>query len=64
MTPSSEDQIRQLARLSGISIAEEDMAEVASRFQSLMRELDRLKKLDLSDVQPVALFPDEGEPGA
>jgi hypothetical protein len=36
------------------------VAEVANRFESLMLEMDRLSDLDLSDVQPVAVFPDEG----
>ena len=64
MTESTKDQVRGLARLVGISIAEQDLPEVASRFVSLMTELDRLTQLDLSDVQPVSVFPDEGGPGA
>ena len=62
MTASNEDHVRQLARLSGITIAEEEVAEVTNRFQSLMEELDRLKELDLADIQPVVIFPDEGQP--
>ena len=57
---SDEDRIRELARLAGIPIPEDEVAEVASRFGSLMLELDRLSDLDLSDIQPVAIFPDEG----
>ena len=57
---SDEDQVRELARLANISIPEDEVAEVASRFGSLMLELDRLSNLDLSDIQPVAIFPDEG----
>lgn len=57
---SDEDRVRELARLAGISIPEDEVAEVASRFGSLMLELDRLSDLDLSDIQPVAIFPDEG----
>jgi Asp-tRNA(Asn)/Glu-tRNA(Gln) amidotransferase C subunit len=56
---SDEDRVRELARLAGISIADEEVAEVASRFGSLMMELDRLKDLDLSDIQPVVIFPEE-----
>jgi Asp-tRNA(Asn)/Glu-tRNA(Gln) amidotransferase C subunit len=56
---SDEDRVRELARLAGISIADEEVAEVASRFGSLMLELDRLKDLDLSDIQPVVIFPEE-----
>ena len=57
---SDEDRVRELARLAGIPIPEDEVAEVASRFGSLMLELDRLSDLDLSDIQPVAVFPDEG----
>jgi Asp-tRNA(Asn)/Glu-tRNA(Gln) amidotransferase C subunit len=56
---SDEDRVRELARLAGISIADEEVAEVASRFGSLMLELERLKDLDLSDIQPVVIFPEE-----
>lgn len=57
---SGEDRVRELARLAGIPIPEDEVAEVANRFGSLMLELDRLSDLDLSDIQPVAIFPDEG----
>lgn len=57
---SDEDRVRELARLADIPIPEDEVAEVASRFGSLMLELDRLSNLDLSDIQPVAIFPDEG----
>ena len=57
---SDEDRVRELARLSGIPIPEEEVAEVASRFGSLMMELDKISELDLSDIQPVSIFPDEG----
>ena len=63
MTESMTEQVRGLARLVGISIAEEELPEVASRFLSLMTELDGLTELDLSDIQPVSVFPDESEPG-
>jgi Asp-tRNA(Asn)/Glu-tRNA(Gln) amidotransferase C subunit len=57
---SDEDRVRDLARLSGIPIPEDEVAEVANRFGSLMQELDRLSDLDLADIQPVSIFPDEG----
>ncbi len=57
---SGEDRVRELARLSGIPIPEDEVAEVANRFSSLMLELDRLSDLDLSNVQPISVFPDEG----
>ena len=59
MPLSDQDRIRELARLAGISIADEDVPEVANRFSSLMDELERLKELDLSDVQPVPIFAEE-----
>ena len=61
MAHSNEDQVRELARLVGITVAEEEVAEVASRFDSLMLELERLKEVDLSDIQPVTIFPEEEE---
>ena len=57
---TDEARVRELARLSGIPIPEDEVAEVANRFGSLMLELDRISDLDLADVQPVSIFPDEG----
>ena len=57
---SDEDRVRELARLSGIPIPEDEVAEVANRFSSLMLELDQISDLDLSGIQPVSIFPDEG----
>jgi len=57
---SDEERVLELARLSGISIPDDELAEVASRFGSLMLELDKISDLDLSDIQPVSIFPDEG----
>lgn len=64
MTESLADQVRGLARLVGIAIAEQDLPEVVNRFQSLMTELEGLTQLDLSDVSPMSVFPDEDGPGA
>jgi Asp-tRNA(Asn)/Glu-tRNA(Gln) amidotransferase C subunit len=58
MAISKEDRVRALAGLVGIDILEEEVAEVATRFETLMQELDRLKELDLSDVQPGIIFPE------
>ena len=57
---SDEDRVRELARLSGISIPENEVAEVASRFGSLMLELNKISYLDLADIHPVSIFPEEG----
>ena len=59
MVLSDENQVRELARLVGITIAEEELAEVTNRFNSLMGELARLSELDLADIQPVSVFPDD-----
>ncbi len=61
MSKSKEDQVRELADLVGITIAEEELSEVANRFDSLIKEMDRLKELDLDGVQPTMVFPDEEE---
>lgn len=57
---SDEERVLELARLSGISIPDDELSEVANRFGSLMLELDKISDLDLSDIHPVSIFPDEG----
>ena len=57
---SDEERVLELARLSGISIPGDELTEVANRFGSLMLELDKISDLDLSDIHPVSIFPDEG----
>ena len=64
MTESMTDQARGLAWLVGISISEEDLPEGASRVLSLMTELNGLTEMDLADIQPVSVFPDEDGPDA
>ena len=59
MTAPDEEQVRQLASLSGIEINEEEVPEVTSRFQSLILELDRLKELNIDGIEPIVIFPDE-----
>ena len=61
MNESTPDQIRALASLAGISITEQDLPEVSNRFQSLIAELNTLNELELADIQPVPVFPDESE---
>lgn len=61
MALSPTERVRELARLVGITIADEEITEVADRFGSLMRELESLTQLDLSTIQPVTIFPEEGE---
>jgi Asp-tRNA(Asn)/Glu-tRNA(Gln) amidotransferase C subunit len=63
MAVSKEELVRELARLVDIVIAEDEVAEVADRFQSLVQELSGLTKLDLTNIQPVTIFPEEEEDG-
>ena len=53
--------VSELARLVGIEIADDELEEVTSRFSSLMQELDRLKELDLDNILPVSIFPEDGQ---
>jgi Asp-tRNA(Asn)/Glu-tRNA(Gln) amidotransferase C subunit len=59
MALSKEERVRELALLVGIPIMESEIAEVADRFDSLLQELARLTQLDLADIQPVTIFPEE-----
>ncbi len=56
----TDEYVRQLANLSGIAITDDEISEVANRFSSLISELEKLKELDLSDIQPVVIFPEDG----
>jgi Asp-tRNA(Asn)/Glu-tRNA(Gln) amidotransferase C subunit len=53
--------VTELARLAGIEIADDELDEVTNRFGSLIQEMDRLKDLDLADIHPVTIFPEDGE---
>ena len=55
------DIVNELARLAGIEIAEDELDEVTNRFSSLIQEMDRLKELDLANIHPVAIFPEDWE---
>ena len=55
------DIVNELARLAGIEIAEDELDEVTNRFSSLIQEMDRLKEVDLANIHPVAIFPEDGE---
>jgi hypothetical protein len=59
MAWSKEERVRELAQLVGISIMEQELSEVANRFEGLIGELERLMPLDLADIQPVPIFPEE-----
>ena len=53
--------VSELANLAGIEISEDELDEVTNRFSSLMQELDRLKELDLANIYPVTIFPEDGQ---
>ena len=53
--------VSELANLAGINIEDDELEEVASRFGSLMEEMDKLKDLELSDIHPVTIFPEQSE---
>ena len=59
MALSKAERCQDLARLVGIPLLEAEVAEVAERFETLMRELERLTELDLAHIQPVLVFPEE-----
>ena len=59
--PVDKTTVSDLAHLAGINIADDELDEVTSRFSSLMQELDRLKDLDLGNIIPAAVFPEDGE---
>ena len=42
-------------------ISDDELDEVTNRFSSLIQEMDRLKDLDLANIHPVAIFPEDGE---
>ena len=55
----TDEYVQELANLSGISITDDEISEVANRFSSLISELEKLKELDLSDIKPVVIFPED-----
>ncbi len=55
----TDEYVRELADLSGIAITDDEISEVSNRFSSLISELEKLKELDLSDIKPVVIFPED-----
>ncbi len=51
--------VSKLARLAGIEIADDELEEVTNRFSSLMEELNRLNDLDMENIFPVSIFPED-----
>ncbi len=61
MSLSPEEQVRELARMVDIPIADEDVPEVATRLQALLRALEPLKNLDLEQAEPFPVLPEEAQ---
>lgn len=64
MVDSKQERVAELARLVGITVREDERAEVGDRLDCLLREMQKLEGLDLADVQPVSIFPEEPSDGA
>jgi hypothetical protein len=58
------NDVQRLARLLGLPIAPEDLAEVTYRLGALIDALEKLTSLDLSREEPIPLFPSADEPKA
>ncbi len=58
--PLDKTTVSELAILAGINISDDELEEVTSRFSSLMQELDQLKDLDLDNIIPATIFPEDG----
>lgn len=58
---SKHERVRELAGIVGITVAEDELAEVADRLDSVLTELEKLAALDLAPIEPVTVFHDEGD---
>ncbi len=56
----SQEDVQRLAHGLGLTIPESDLEDVTARFTALMEELNKLRDLDLSGVDPSPIFPLEG----
>ena len=54
------DDVRKLALLSRLHVAEESLSETTHKLQHILEHLEELSALDLSDVPPM-MHPDSGE---
>lgn len=52
MTKISEDEVRKLARLSGISVSDDDVQRLQSELGAILNYVDQLNELDTEGVQP------------
>ena len=57
----SKDEVRGLARALGLTIPDENLAEVTYRYNALMEELSKLMKTDLGNSEPLPVFSAEGD---
>jgi len=63
MAWSKVERIAELSRMVGLTIAREELREVGDRLDTLVRELDSLATIDLADIEPVTVFPEENDVG-
>jgi hypothetical protein len=63
MASSKTELVVELGRLAGMTVADDEIGEVANRLNALLRELESLDSLDLSSIQPVTTFPEESDDG-
>lgn len=52
MTKISEDEVRKLARLSGISVSDDDVQRLQFELGAILNYVDQLNELDTEGVQP------------
>ena len=64
MAQTETERVREMARLVGVTVAENELAEVADRFYSLLKAMEDLAGLDLAAIQPVTIFADESDDAA
>jgi len=57
------ERVKELARLVGIAISEDEVQDVGSRLDSLLREIEKLDTLDLAGIQPATIFPETADRG-
>ncbi len=57
----SKEELQRLSHLYGVNIEEGDLEEVTWRMSALLEEMEKLKQLDLSQVEPIPMFLPEKE---
>ena len=58
MARTGKDALQQWMRTLGVDGRDLETLEVMARFQSLLRELEQLERLDLTGIVPLEVFPE------